>query len=403
MAGLFDYDSDAARSQSLFAALLASAPQLMAAGAPSTQPGSWGRGIGAAGPAFIQAQQGYLGNQQNMAFRAMQMKKMQEELTQQDMWRKMWGGAQTGQTQSGLFDTQGGEMLSEPKPQSLFGVPPEAQPLVGAMGPEKGALAALKFGFPQMDPTAPMQNFAHRTQLIKKFGETSPEVNRFDSYVRSNPWLNLGGEMVLPNPSQPGIVAGVLPKSVPPEQQPGLKGAQAEAKGLGELEVEKVKMRPKAEGALRSLEMQASIVDKKVDEAINQAGALSAGYGSVLGVIPGTDARNLERTLDTIKSNIGFDKLQEMRANSPTGGALGSIAVQELVALQSTLSSITPDQEPGQLKKNLLEVKRLYKKIVEDRRQAFDQDYGGVKGPTGGRKPAAAEYDYIPGKGLVPR
>lgn len=234
MASLFDFDPEGARQQSLFAALLAAAPQLMAAGAPSTQPGSWGRGMAAFGPQFVQTQQGYLGNQQNMALRALQMKKLQEEIAQQEAWRQMWSQPQMGQSQAGLFDTQGGEMVSEPKPQSLFeNIPRGAGPFLSAMGPEKGSAAALKMKFPQMDPTAPMQNFAHRNELVRKFGEGSPEVNRFDNYVRANPWLNLGGEMVLPNPSQPGSVTGVLPKSVPPEQLPALKGAQEKAKTIG--------------------------------------------------------------------------------------------------------------------------------------------------------------------------
>lgn len=77
--------------------------------------------------------------------------------------------------------------------------------------------------------TAPIQNFEYRNQLVTKHGEGSPEVNRYDNYVRQNPWINLGGSMALPNPSLPGTMAAQVPKTVPPEQTPEVKGAQAAA------------------------------------------------------------------------------------------------------------------------------------------------------------------------------
>jgi len=87
----------------------------------------------------------------------------------------------------------------------------------------------------------------------------------------------------------------------------------------------------------------------------------SAGMGgSLMAKIPGTDATNLRTDLDTIKANLGFAELQAMRQASPTGGALGAIAVQELVALQSTVASLDQAQTPAQLKARLGEVRKHY-------------------------------------------
>jgi hypothetical protein len=47
-----------------------------------------------------------------------------------------------------------------------------------------------------------------------------------------------------------------------------------------------------------------------------------------------------------------------MREASPTGGALGAIAVQELTALQSTIANIDPNQSEAQLKANLKKVRK---------------------------------------------
>lgn len=109
----------------------------------------------------------------------------------------------------------------------------------------------------------------------------------------------------------------------------------------------------------------ATIVMQDIDKAIGQVGGLTAGAGgALLSNVPGTGAKDLESTLTTIKANIGFDRLQQMREASPTGGALGAIAVQELIALQSVLGSLEQSQSPEQLRENLQRLKAIYEPIV---------------------------------------
>jgi len=105
---------------------------------------------------------------------------------------------------------------------------------------------------------------------------------------------------------------------------------------------------------------QADRVIAKVDQALAGVGITTAGAGSLLKSIPGTPARNLDSTLQTIKANLGFAELQAMRDASPTGGALGAIAVQELMALQSTVASLDQEQSPPQLRKSLNDIKTHY-------------------------------------------
>ena len=63
--------------------------------------------------------------------------------------------------------------------------------------------------------------------------------------------------------------------------------------------------------------------------------------GSILGaVVPSSDARLLDTHIDQIVSVSGFRELQAMRDASKTGGALGQVAVQELVMLQSTITKL---------------------------------------------------------------
>jgi hypothetical protein len=70
-----------------------------------------------------------------------------------------------------------------------------------------------------------------------------------------------------------------------------------------------------------------------VAEAKKLTGWKTTGGGGMARILPMTDARELAGKIETIKANLGFDRLQEMRQNSPTGGALGAVAVQELAVL----------------------------------------------------------------------
>lgn len=124
----------------------------------------------------------------------------------------------------------------------------------------------------------------------------------------------------------------------------------------------KLQDKEKKEAGLRDASIrQADLVINKIDQALQKVGFTTTGIGgAVLGGIPGTKAKNLKRDIDTIKANLGFSTLQEMRRNSPTGGALGQVAVQELEMLQSTISSLDPTQSDEQVIRNLNEIKTHY-------------------------------------------
>ena len=82
-----------------------------------------------------------------------------------------------------------------------------------------------------------------------------------------------------------------------------------------------------------------------VDDALKNTGFFTTGItGKVLSNVPGTQAFDLEGTVNTILANLGFQELQAMRNASPTGGALGQVAVRELEMLQSTIASLRMGQ-----------------------------------------------------------
>lgn len=132
-------------------------------------------------------------------------------------------------------------------------------------------------------------------------------------------------------------------------------------------------------GSIASRGQRVKLISDTFDKAIEQvSGGLggSAGLNEGAARIPGTAARNLQATLSTIQANIGFEELQRMRDNSPTGGALGQVTEKEIAFLQAVLGSLDQGQSPAQLRENLIKAKRDIVASWERVARAYEQDFG---------------------------
>lgn len=164
----------------------------------------------------------------------------------------------------------------------------------------------------------------------------------------------------------------------------------------------------KAQGEKAKVDAATASADRiinTVDEAIPLVGFTTAGVAGALN-IPGTDGRNLEEALKTIKANLGFDRLQQMRDASKTGGALGQVAVKELEALQASIASLDRGQSPDTLRRNLEDIKFYYTRWSKAVR---GEDPGPAVRPRDQAKPAqgakgtmASEDDALVNKYLEP-
>jgi hypothetical protein len=126
-------------------------------------------------------------------------------------------------------------------------------------------------------------------------------------------------------------------------------------------------------------EAKTELILDDITRAKGLVGPGTTGAGAVLQHLPiigqSTDAGTMANLLKTIKSNVGFDELQQMRENSPTGGALGQVAVQEIEFLQAVLGSLEQAQKPEIFDYNLKRLEDYLKTRGEKRRRAFAQDY----------------------------
>lgn len=80
--------------------------------------------------------------------------------------------------------------------------------------------------------------------------------------------------------------------------------------------------------------------------------------------IPGTAANDLSGYLDTIGANTAFETLQQMRQDSPTGGAVGNVSDSDMRLLRSTIASLRPEQGTDKFQRDLSTVLRSYQKVL---------------------------------------
>jgi hypothetical protein len=128
---------------------------------------------------------------------------------------------------------------------------------------------------------------------------------------------------------------------------------------------------------------QNSIVLGDIDKALESVGPLSTGAGAALKDLPIvggiTPAGQMESLMETIRANVGFDKLQAMREASPTGGALGAVTEKELAFLQAVFGSLRQDISPENVTRNLTRLREHMVGREQRIREAFAADFPTVQ------------------------
>lgn len=175
-------------------------------------------------------------------------------------------------------------------------------------------------------------------------------------------------------------------------------------KGLTEASAEKAQQANRKTALLASQTAErAELLAKRLSEAEKLIDWSTTGLvGSQIRKVPGTDAYNLNAAIESIKANIGFQELAEMRQSSPTGGALGQVAIRELDMLQSVLGNLDPRQDPDTLRKTMREIRARFEKISTDMRSGARQLEAQPPAPAPA-EPAGAQPRPPAAPGAAPR
>ena len=106
---------------------------------------------------------------------------------------------------------------------------------------------------------------------------------------------------------------------------------------------------------------------------LNPAFGIGANFAERIG---GSNSANVAALLKPIKANIGFGALSKMRAQSPTGGALGNVSNIELELLTSTLQSVEQSQSGEQAMRAFDDLENYYNEVIHGPQYALENWVG---------------------------
>lgn len=111
------------------------------------------------------------------------------------------------------------------------------------------------------------------------------------------------------------------------------------------------------------------------NELLNQKG-FNYIFGPINSVTPNlySSSADAQAKLDALASQESVRALQEMRANSPTGGAVGQVTEKEWPRLESTITSLSQKQSPEEARKSIKKLQSVITSMRNGYRQAAGMD-----------------------------
>lgn len=192
-----------------------------------------------------------------------------------------------------------------------------------------------------------------------------------------------------PRPEQPpvAVVDPVTGKPVYVTREQALSGKMTPASAMEGLPPKEIQAReskfPAATSAVKTFESSAEKLATDLERLATHPG-LSGISGLVYGRTPAItkDARAAQALYDSIVARGGFQELQNMRASSPTGGALGNVSNQEGQYLRDAFAPINRTQDTTDLSRSLKDAAVAARTSKQRVRDAYDMTY---EYKTGGR------------------
>jgi hypothetical protein len=168
---------------------------------------------------------------------------------------------------------------------------------------------------------------------------------------------------------QPAAVPGTT--SVPGQ----LMGAKGVAAQQGQ-----IKQRQAGVAAKSSLDATSISLDNLAKTATDVMN--SPDLGKITGMegmfpnTPGGSAADLSAKMGSIAARVGFQAMQDMRAASKTGGAVGSVSDYEEKLFQQQIASLDTKQSPEQMKQSLQTIIDHAAQAKQRLAAAYQADYG---------------------------
>lgn len=213
--------------------------------------------------------------------------------------------------------------------------------LAASMGPEKfDSTFKTLFTAPQEAANAPVKNALENQNLVEdvESKRLKRQIDVIDAQIKST-------------------------DSETKRQELGLKRDELLAK-QDEKSLKKKDEAAAAQGQLDAVAQQIETVKKIQDHPIAQGGL--GGVGSVfkLGTanIPGTDAKDFENLVDSVKSQQFLSNLAALKAS---GGTLGQVTEAEGMRMEKAIASLDTNQSPEAFKAATNTIKKSLEKIQQ--------------------------------------
>jgi hypothetical protein len=197
-------------------------------------------------------------------------------------------------------------------------------------------------------------------------------------------------------PAQPqppvAVVDPVTGKQVYVTREEALSKKMTPASAMEGLAPKEIQAReakyPAATSAIKTFESSADRLATDLEKLAAHPG-LSGISGLIYGRTPALtkDARAAQALYDSIVARGGFQELQNMRAASPTGGALGNVSNQEGQYLRDAFAPVNRTQDTADLSRALTEAAGATRSSKQRLREAYDMTYDYK---TQGKAPAGA-------------
>ncbi len=200
-------------------------------------------------------------------------------------------------------------------------------------------------------------------------------------------------------PAMPPAIQGApvpqVPGAKPPQAMPGTTMPQVPAGGPPQrpntvsTENPLIKNVPPQEAQKLLAEQPAannatSVISSTIDNHLKQIDDLlgQKGFDDIFGTVAGRTfnftekAGNAQAAFDAVAGQAAVQALNEMRAASKTGGAVGNVTEKEWPILQSQMAALAQSQGPEQMRANLAKLKETYGRIKANANQAYSSVYG---------------------------
>jgi hypothetical protein len=357
-AGLLGDQEEQVRQQMQQQGLLGLAAGLFEAGAPSRQRQSLG---GSAIRGLMAGQQAAQGTF-DQTLKAMTLRQQMEE-TKRKADREARGAAAIQNLQLGMGGAEGAPATQGLDLNSVASI---------MLNPDvpKDYKDSVKSAFELSQPPAEVRKleaFMQRPELFaiaQQYAQASRPI--------TNVTTNVGQGRV-----------GTIPPGFELREDPATSALSMVPIPGGPVERQMIEDAEKARGRQEQQARAGGTVVQDLQRALNiiqtspaATGRTAAATAELPGIVRAeTDYQAAEGMIQSALSNVGLDTLQQMRENSPTGGALGQVPIQQQKRLEQVLGSLDLTQRREIVEDNVKRVINIYMDIIHGSKQQVEDSF----------------------------